>query len=231
MVERIPYAANFVQVVIPRVFVGGPLHEHMGDECIFGREPISHGKRRIVCHMLRPGIGYIRLGNFGATTYDEFMEGMRRLEKQGMRSLVLDLQDNGGGYLQAAVDIAGELLRKGDLIVYTEGRQFPRANYKARAKGDFFDVDVYVLVNEFTASAAEIVSGAVQDHDRGVIIGRRTFGKGLVQRPIGLPDGSMIRLTIAHYYTPSGRCIQKPYTKGDLDAYANDFENRLSTAS
>ena len=178
-------------------------------------------------YMLRPGIGYIRLGNFGATTYDEFMEGMRRLEKQGMRSLVLDLQDNGGGYLQAAVDIAGELLRKGDLIVYTEGRQFPRANYKARAKGDFFDVDVYVLVNEFTASAAEIVSGAVQDHDRGVIIGRRTFGKGLVQRPIGLPDGSMIRLTIAHYYTPSGRCIQKPYTKGDLDAYANDFENRL----
>ena len=178
-------------------------------------------------YMLRPGVGYVRIGNFGATTHGEFVRALEQLRSQGMRDLVLDLQDNGGGYLQAAVDIADELLHKGDLIVYTEGRQCPRTDYKARGSGGFRSGRVFVLVNEFTASAAEIVSGAVQDQDRGTVIGRRTFGKGLVQRPVGLPDGSMIRLTIAHYYTPAGRCIQKPYTKGDLDAYAGDFDNRL----
>ena len=178
-------------------------------------------------YMLRPGVGYIRIGNFGATTHGEFLQAIEKLRDEGMKDLVLDLQDNGGGYLQAAVDVAGELLRKGDLIVYTEGRQFPRMEYKARGSGSFRDGRVFVLVNEFTASAAEIVSGAVQDQDRGVVIGRRTFGKGLVQRPVGLPDGSMLRLTIAHYYTPAGRCIQKPYTKGDLEDYALDFDNRL----
>lgn len=178
-------------------------------------------------YMLRPGTGYIRIGNFGATTHGEFMQAVEKLRAEGMKDLVLDLQDNGGGYLQAAVDVAGELLRKGDLIVYTEGRQFPRTDYKARGSGNFRDGRVFVLVNEFTASAAEIVSGAVQDQDRGIVIGRRTFGKGLVQRPVGLPDGSMLRLTIAHYYTPAGRCIQKPYTKGDLEDYALDFDNRL----
>ena len=178
-------------------------------------------------YMLRPGVGYIRIGNFGATTHGEFLQAIEKLRDEGMKDLVLDLQDNGGGYLQAAVDVAGELLRKGDLIVYTEGRQFPRMEYKARGSGSFRDGRVSVLVNEFTASAAEIVSGAVQDQDRGVVIGRRTFGKGLVQRPVGLPDGSMLRLTIAHYYTPAGRCIQKPYTKGDLEDYALDFDNRL----
>ena len=178
-------------------------------------------------YMIRPGVGYIRIANFGATTYGEFMRGMEQLREQGMKDLILDLQDNGGGYLQAAVEVAGELLSNGDLIVYTEGRQFPRTDYKARGTGKFAEGRVVVLVNEFTASAAEIVSGAVQDHDRGTVIGRRTFGKGLVQRPIGLPDGSMIRLTIAHYYTPAGRCIQKPYTKGDIEDYAMDFEKRL----
>ena len=178
-------------------------------------------------YMIRPGVGYIRIANFGATTYGEFMRGMEQLREQGMKDLILDLQDNGGGYLQAAVEVAGELLSNGDLIVYTEGRQFPRTDYKARGTGKFAEDRVVVLVNEFTASAAEIVSGAVQDHDRGTVIGRRTFGKGLVQRPIGLPDGSMIRLTIAHYYTPAGRCIQKPYTKGDIEDYAMDFEKRL----
>ena len=178
-------------------------------------------------YMIRPGVGYIRIANFGATTYGEFMRGMEQLREKGMKDLILDLQDNGGGYLQAAVEVAGELLSNGDLIVYTEGRQFPRTDYKARGTGKFAEGRVVVLVNEFTASAAEIVSGAVQDHDRGTVIGRRTFGKGLVQRPIGLPDGSMIRLTIAHYYTPAGRCIQKPYTKGDIEDYAMDFEKRL----
>ena len=178
-------------------------------------------------YMIRPGVGYIRIGNFGATTYGEFMRGLEQLRKEGMRDLILDLQDNGGGYLQAAVQVANEFLQKNELIVYTEGRQFPRMDYRARGNGDFREGRVFVLVNEFTASAAEIVSGAIQDHDRGTIIGRRTFGKGLVQRPVDLPDGSMIRLTIAHYYTPSGRCIQKPYTKGDIEDYALDFDKRL----
>ena len=178
-------------------------------------------------YMLRPGVGYIRIGNFGATTYDEFMQGLETLRREGMVDLVLDLQDNGGGYLQAAVQVANEFLERGELIVYTEGRQFPRTDYKARGNGKMRTGRVYVLVNEFTASAAEIVSGAIQDHDRGTVIGRRTFGKGLVQRPIDLPDGSMIRLTIAHYYTPAGRCIQKPYTKGDMEDYALDFDKRL----
>ena len=178
-------------------------------------------------YMIRPGVGYIRIGNFGATTYGEFMRGLEQLRKEGMRDLILDLQDNGGGYLQAAVQVANEFLQKNELIVYTEGRQFPRMDYKARGNGDFREGRVLVLVNEFTASAAEIVSGAIQDHDRGTIIGRRTFGKGLVQRPVDLPDGSMIRLTIAHYYTPAGRCIQKPYTKGDIEDYALDFDKRL----
>lgn len=178
-------------------------------------------------YMIRPQVGYMRIANFGATTYREFMDGMEKLKAQGMRDLVLDLQDNGGGYLQAAVEIANELLPKGELIVYTEGRRARRMDYKAHGNGKFRQGRVFVLVNEFTASAAEIVTGAVQDHDRGTVIGRRTFGKGLVQRPIELPDGSMIRLTIAHYYTPSGRCIQKPYKKGDMEDYAMDFEKRL----
>ena len=178
-------------------------------------------------YMIRPEIGYIRIENFGATTYQEFMEGVRTLKEQGMKSLLLDLQENGGGYLQAAVQIANEFLPDKDLIVYTEGRTSQRMDYRAEGNGQLRSGKVVVLVNEFTASAAEIVSGAIQDQDRGLVVGRRTFGKGLVQRPIDLPDGSMIRLTISHYYTPSGRCIQKPYKKGDLKEYEMDFENRL----
>ncbi|MDO4159022.1 MAG: S41 family peptidase [Prevotellaceae bacterium] len=177
-------------------------------------------------YMIRPQVGYIRIGNFGATTYDEFMEGIHSLRKKGMKDLILDLQDNGGGYLQAAVQIANEFLPKNDLIVYTEGRRVSRMDYTAQGNGELTEGRVFVLVNEFTASAAEIVTGAIQDQDRGIVIGRRTFGKGLVQRPLDLPDGSMIRLTIAHYYTPSGRCIQKPYKKGDLDDYAMDIDKR-----
>lgn len=178
-------------------------------------------------YMIRPEVGYIRIGNFGATTYDEFMEGLTELKARGMKDLVLDLQDNGGGYLQAAVQIANEFLPADDLIVYTNGLNTRRMEYTAKGNGRFLDGRVVVLVNEFTASASEIVTGAIQDQDRGTVVGRRTFGKGLVQRPIDLPDGSMIRLTIAHYYTPSGRCIQKPYNKGGLKEYEMDFENRL----
>ncbi|MBR1448653.1 MAG: S41 family peptidase [Prevotella sp.] len=179
-------------------------------------------------YMLRPGIGYIRIGNFSATTYDEFMESMDKLKQQGMKDLVLDLQENGGGYLQAAADLAGEFLDAGDLIVYTEGRRVGRREYRAPGNGGFRSGKVVVLVDQYTASAAEIVTGAIQDQDRGLVVGRRTYGKGLVQRPIDLPDGSMIRLTIAHYYTPSGRCIQKPYEKGDKKSYDQDIVNRLN---
>ena len=180
-------------------------------------------------YMLQPNVGYIRIGNFGATTHDEFCESMKTLLKQGMKTLVLDLQGNGGGYLQAAVKIANEFLQADDMVVYTKGRRTPSMEYKAEGNGLFTQGKVIVLVDSYTASAAEIVSGAIQDHDRGIIVGRRTFGKGLVQRPIDLPDGSMIRLTIAHYYTPSGRCIQKPYENGHIKDYAEDMLVRLKS--
>ena len=179
-------------------------------------------------YMMRPGVGYICLESFGMKTHKEFMDAVKELEKQGMKSLILDLQDNGGGYLQAAVQIANEFLKDNEMIVYTEGRNVRRQNYKAIGNGRLQKMRVYVLVNEFTASAAEIVTGAIQDNDRGTVVGRRTFGKGLVQRPFDFPDGSMMRLTIAHYYTPSGRCIQKPYKKGDLKDYEMDLEKRLT---
>lgn len=178
-------------------------------------------------YMIRPAVGYICLESFGMKTHKEFMDAVKELEKQGMKSLILDLQDNGGGYLQAAVQIANEFLKDNEMIVYTEGRNVRRQNYKAIGNGRLQKMRVYVLVNEFTASAAEIVTGAIQDNDRGTVVGRRTFGKGLVQRPFDFPDGSMMRLTIAHYYTPSGRCIQKPYKKGDLKDYEMDLEKRL----
>ena len=177
-------------------------------------------------YMIRPGIGYIRIGNFGATTYEEFINAMAKLQGEGMKDLIIDLQDNGGGYLQASVMVIEEFLEKGDMIVYTEGRRSPRRDYYSSGSNTF-DGRVVILVNEYSASASEITAGAFQDQDRGVIVGRRTFGKGLVQRPIEFDDGSMIRLTIAHYYTPSGRCIQKPYTKGDKKDYAEDIENRF----
>ena len=176
-------------------------------------------------YMATPKIGYIRLGSFGQTTHDEMMEAMNKLLKKGMKDLILDLQDNGGGYLQAAVEIANEFLEKDQLIVYTEGRRVPRQDFLAPGEGRFRKGRLVVLVNEYSASASEIVTGAVQDWDRGYVIGRRSFGKGLVQRPISFPDGSMIRLTVAHYYTPSGRCVQKPYG-GDTD-YQKELLNRF----
>ncbi len=180
-------------------------------------------------YMIKPGVGYIRIGSFGATTYEEFMEALQKLRNQGaLESLVLDLQDNGGGYLQAAAQIANEFLQKDDIIVYTEGRSVPRQDFRATGDGHLrTGCRIVVLVNEYSASAAEIVTGALQDQDRGQVVGRRTFGKGLVQRPIEFPDGSMIRLTVAHYFTPSGRCIQKPYVKGEKRDYEEDIEKRF----
>ena len=178
-------------------------------------------------YMIRPRVGYVRIGSFGATTYGEFMTAVDSLQKAGMRDLILDLQDNGGGYLQSAVRIVEEFLQKGDLVVYTEGRAQKRMEYNAGGGGRLLKGKVYVLINEYSASAAEIVTGAIQDQDRGVVVGRRSFGKGLVQRPIEFDDGSMMRLTVAHYYTPAGRCIQKPYEKGEKDDYAQDIEKRF----
>lgn len=178
-------------------------------------------------YLIRPGVGYIRIGSFGATTYEEFMRALMKLQLQGATDLILDLQDNGGGYLQAAVRVANEFLRRNDLIVYTQGRNTDRQEFRAQGDGGMLTGRVFVLVNEFSASAAEIVTGALQDQDRGIVVGRRSFGKGLVQRPIEFADGSMMRLTVAHYYTPSGRCIQKPYTKGDNANYEKDLDNRF----
>ena len=177
-------------------------------------------------YMIRPGIGYIRLGSFGMTSPREVAHAIDSLKKKGMEDLIFDLEDNGGGYLQSAAAIANEFLQKGDLIVYTKGRTAPRQEFSAEGNGKMQKGRIVVLTNEFTASAAEIVSGAIQDQDRGVVVGRRTFGKGLVQRPLTFEDGSEIRLTVAHYFTPSGRCIQKPYKKGDREDYAMDLDNR-----
>lgn len=179
-------------------------------------------------YMVTPTIGYIQLDRFGMTSGREVQEAIAKLLKQGMRDLIFDLENNGGGYLGAAFEIASQFLNEGDLVVYTEGRAQPRQTFTAQGGGLFKQGSVVVMVNEFSASASEIVAGAIQDHDRGIIVGRRTFGKGLVQRPIDLPDGSMIRLTTSHYYTPSGRCIQKPYEKGKKEEYSLDLEQRFN---
>ena len=180
-----------------------------------------------VAYMIRPQVGYVRVESFGETTYDELMVTLEKLKQQGMTKLILDLQDNGGGYLKSAADIANEFLTRGSLIVYTQGRRVPKQEYTAHGNGKYQDLPLYILINEYSASAAEIVSGAMQDHDRGTIIGRRSFGKGLVQRPFEFEDGSMMRITIAHYYTPVGRNIQKPYEKGDKEGYEMDIEKRF----
>lgn len=182
-------------------------------------------------YMILPHIGYIRINRFAATTHEEFIEALTQLQREGMKDLILDLQGNGGGYLNAAIDIANEFLGQKELIVYTEGRAAKRSDFSAQGNGRFRQGRLIVLVDEYSASASEIVTGAIQDWDRGVVVGRRTFGKGLVQRPIDLPDGSMIRLTIARYYTPAGRCIQKPYSgEGDemQEQYARDLLNRFN---
>lgn len=172
--------------------------------------------------------GYIRLSRFAATSYKEFKDAITKLKKQGMQQLILDLTDNGGGYMQIAAQIANEMLNRGNLIVYTQGCKSPRQNLNADGSGTFRTQKVVVMINQFSASASEILSGAVQDWDRGVVVGRRSFGKGLVQREFLLPDSSSFRLTIARYYTPSGRNIQKPYVKGDREDYDKDIIDRYN---
>lgn len=178
--------------------------------------------------MLTRNTGLIRFSNFAATTHQEVVEAIRKLKGQGMKNLILDVTQNGGGFLQAAAEIASEFLPQGDMIVYTKGRAFKQQEFRSRGGNAFQEGKVIILVDEYSASAAEILAGAIQDQDRGLVVGRRTFGKGLVQRPVDLPDGSMIRLTISKYYTPSGRCIQKPYEKGKEKEYRMDVINRFN---
>ena len=177
-------------------------------------------------YMLDKNTGYIKVARFAESTNNEFVAAVDSLSKVGMKQLIIDLASNGGGLLNSAIEMSNELLSRGDLIVYTEGRTSPRNEAKALGNGKFKKGKVVIIVDQNSASASEILSGAIQDNDRGVIVGRRTFGKGLVQRPFAFEDGSMIRLTVARYHTPSGRCIQKPYTKGDKKNYDMDIVNR-----
>lgn len=177
-------------------------------------------------YMADPTTGYIRVSRFGEETDKEFEAALEKLRKQGMQNLIVDLEDNGGGYLQAAHQLASHFLDKGDMVVYTDAPKMGRTVYAVEKPGNFNKGRLVIMANQYSASASEILSGAVQDNDRGLIVGRRTFGKGLVQRPFPFPDGSMIRLTVSRYYTPSGRSIQKPYAPGDEESYRKDMLHR-----
>jgi carboxyl-terminal processing protease len=179
-----------------------------------------------IAYMIRPEIGYIKLNNFSRTTFEEFSEGALNLIGQGMKKLILDLRGNGGGYLDPAVRIADQFLGDNKLIVYTQGNARPRQEYRASKNGLCLDTELIILIDEGSASASEILAGALQDNDRGTIIGRRSFGKGLVQEQNVFPDGSAIRLTIARYYTPTGRCIQKHYENGNSREYYRELSKR-----
>ena len=177
-------------------------------------------------YMLDNKTGYIKIKNFGETTYPELLIALAQLSQEGFSNLIIDLRDNGGGYMNSAVQMANEFLPKNKLIVYMQGRKSPRQDFRSDGHGSYQHIPLVVLINEASASASEIFAGAMQDNDRATIIGRRSFGKGLVQQQLGFPDGSMIRLTIARYYTPSGRCIQKPFVPGDTQDYENDLLTR-----
>ena len=210
----------------------------VGIKVLRGKNPelidfkIIRGKIPVVsldaAYMADKQTGYIKLNRFAATSADEFRTALAGLKKQGMKQLILDLQGNGGGFLNIAIELADEFLDKDNLIVYTEGNKQPREEAKSTTKGNFEEGRLVVLVDESSASASEILSGALQDWDRGVIVGRRTFGKGLVQKAIPLPDGSMIRLTVSRYYTPTGRSIQKPYENGKKEDYQHDLIDRYN---
>lgn len=174
-------------------------------------------------YMLNKNTGYVRINNFGETTYDEFLAALATLNDKGMQNIIIDLRGNLGGYMTPAIQIANEFLPKDRLIVYTLGRKSPREEYNSDGSGTYQSMPLVILVDEISASASEILAGAIQDNDRGMVIGRRTFGKGLVQIPIEFSDGSMIRLTKARYYTPAGRCLQKPYSPGDEEMYEQDL--------
>ncbi len=179
-----------------------------------------------VAYMITPTTGYISVNKFGTTTYNEFLTALAKLKKSNAENVVVDLRGNAGGYLDAAVNMLNEFLDRGDLIVYVEGKAYPRTDSYANGYGSCRNMGVAVLIDEFSGSASEIFAGAIQDNDRGTIVGRRSFGKGLVQNQMEFADGSALRLTVARYYTPSGRCIQKPYERGNQDDYEIDLLNR-----
>ena len=180
-----------------------------------------------VAYVVREGVGYIKVNKFARTTYNEFITAIAKLKQQNCKSFIIDLRGNTGGYMDAAINMINEFMANGRLIVYTEGKAFPRNDVYANGTGTCQDAPIVVLTDEFSGSASEIFAGAIQDNDRGLIIGRRTYGKGLVQSQIPLSDGSALRLTIARYYTPSGRCIQKDYELGKTDEYDQDLFNRF----
>ncbi|MEG1544532.1 MAG: S41 family peptidase [Tannerellaceae bacterium] len=180
-----------------------------------------------VSYEVSKGIGYIKVSKFARSTYNEFITAIAKLKEKGCKSFIIDLRGNTGGYMEAAINMINEFMPEGRLIVYTEGKSFPRSDVYANGTGTCKEAPIVLLTDEISASASEIFSGAIQDNDRGLIIGRRTYGKGLVQTPINLSDGSVLRLTIARYYTPSGRCIQRDYELGKTDEYNQDIYNRF----
>lgn len=179
-------------------------------------------------YMAAPSIGYVKIARFAATTMQEFNKAVEKLRGQGMQHIIVDIQDNTGGYLYTAIDLCNQFLERDQMIVYTEGKHSPRSESKAIGNGSLKKGKVVIMINEGSASASEILSGCIQDNDRGLVVGRRTWGKGLVQKPFSLPDGSQIKLTTAHYYVPSGRCIQRTYEKGKKD-YNDEYSRRLQT--
>ena len=180
-----------------------------------------------VAYMIGGGVGLIKINGWARNTHQEFISAYAKLKDQGMKKLIIDLRDNVGGYMQSAVQVANEFLPRGSVIVYSEGRAFPKEEYYADGYGLLQDIPLVIMVNELSASSSEIFTGTLQDHDRATVVGRRTFGKGLVQQPFYLPDSSQVRLTVARYYMPSGRSIQKRYTMGDQEGYRRDLVNRI----
>ena len=191
-----------------------------------GDIPVTSVDAKFIIERQGQKIGFVRVNKFGETTYKEFITALADLHAQGATSYIVDLRENSGGYMDQAIKMANEFLKGGELIVYSEGRAYPRYEAKANGGGRFKNVPLVVLIDNFSASASEIFAGAMQDNDRATIVGRRSFGKGLVQQQMPFSDGSAVRLTVARYYTPSGRCIQKPYTLGDQDDYEKDLMDR-----
>ena len=192
-----------------------------------GDIPVLSVDASFIIDCAKDKIGFIRVNKFGESTYSEFIQALARLRSQGANRYIIDLRENSGGYMDQAIRMANEFLERGDMIVYAEGRAYRRMDYQADGSGRFKDVPLVVLIDNFSASASEIFAGAMQDNDRGMVIGRRSFGKGLVQQQIAFPDSSALRLTVARYYTPAGRCIQKPYKMGGDDEYTLDLINRF----
>lgn len=192
-----------------------------------GDIPVVSVDASFIIDCAKDKIGFIRVNKFGENTYSEFIQALARLRSQGATRYIIDLRENSGGYMDQAIRMANEFLERGDMIVYAEGRAYRRMDYQADGSGRFKEVPLVVLIDNFSASASEIFAGAMQDNDRGTVIGRRSFGKGLVQQQIAFPDSSALRLTVARYYTPAGRCIQKPYKMGGDDEYALDLINRF----